>query len=232
MTYDWQAALVTLIGLVIFTKIVKALLFRIPALRDELLKNKKIWREKRALEKYPRVMTGTQKSGLTTNVIFFVLICPWFVTLQAQSAFKIVVDVIVILMVYDFFYYLTHRFLFHGQGRWRQIHAVHHQARDPSFIDAHYVDWRETAMGMVLWIGTIPLVGLFLGPFNVVTVIAGYFIFTQLNILNHCRVDLDVFPFRTATWITKRHAAHHENMHKGNYATITLLYDKLFGTYC
>jgi sterol desaturase/sphingolipid hydroxylase (fatty acid hydroxylase superfamily) len=28
----------------------------------------------------------------------------------------------------------------------------------------------------------------------------------------------------------RNHAVHHEKMRKGNYVTITLLYDKLFGT--
>ena len=147
MIYDWQAALITLLALIVLTKVVKFFLFKIPALKQELVKNKEIWAEKRKLEKYPVVMKGSQKSGLGFNVLFFVGICPWFVTLQAQSIGVIVLHVFVILMVYDFIYYLTHRFLFHGQGVWRQIHAVHHQARDPSFIDAHYVDWRETALG-------------------------------------------------------------------------------------
>jgi sterol desaturase/sphingolipid hydroxylase (fatty acid hydroxylase superfamily) len=231
MTYDWQAALITLLALIVLTKVVKFFLFKIPALRGELDKNRALWSEKRKLEKYPLVMKGSQKSGLAFNVLFFVAICPWFVTLEAQSVGVILLHVLVILMVYDFIYYLTHRFLFHGQGVWRKIHAVHHQARDPSYIDSHYVDWRETAMGVFLFTGTIPLMGFFLGPFNVATVVLAYFIFTQLNILNHCKVELPFFPFKTASWITARHAVHHENMHKGNYATITLLYDKMFGTY-
>ena len=41
---------------------------------------------------------------------------------------------------------------------------------------------------------------------------------------------LTEFPYRILTWISTKHAVHHENMRKGNYATITLLYDKLFGT--
>ena len=43
-------------------------------------------------------------------------------------------------------------------------------------------------------------------------------------------IDLHTFPWRTLNWIAIRHDAHHIDMHKGNYATITLLYDWLFGT--
>jgi sterol desaturase/sphingolipid hydroxylase (fatty acid hydroxylase superfamily) len=55
-------------------------------------------------------------------------------------------------------------------------------------------------------------------------------LFTQLNILNHTFVHLPDFPFRTISKITWIHAAHHVNMNKGNYATLTMLYDWMFGT--
>jgi sterol desaturase/sphingolipid hydroxylase (fatty acid hydroxylase superfamily) len=55
-------------------------------------------------------------------------------------------------------------------------------------------------------------------------------IYTQLNQINHCRIDLDKAPWKTLNWIAMKHDAHHLDMHKGNYATITLLYDWLFGT--
>jgi sterol desaturase/sphingolipid hydroxylase (fatty acid hydroxylase superfamily) len=59
---------------------------------------------------------------------------------------------------------------------------------------------------------------------------ASFLLFTQLNTLNHTKVQPPEFPFRILTWISAKHAMHHESMRKGNYATITLLYDKLFGT--
>ena len=52
---------------------------------------------------------------------------------------KVLLDIFIILMFYDFFYYLAHRFWFHGNGAMRKIHAVHHQARNPTYLDAHYV---------------------------------------------------------------------------------------------
>jgi sterol desaturase/sphingolipid hydroxylase (fatty acid hydroxylase superfamily) len=55
-------------------------------------------------------------------------------------------------------------------------------------------------------------------------------IFTQINTLNHTYVNLPRFPFKTVDWITSIHAAHHVNMNCGNFATLTMLYDWLFGT--
>jgi sterol desaturase/sphingolipid hydroxylase (fatty acid hydroxylase superfamily) len=232
MTYDWQAGLAFLAILIVATKVSKFLVFRVPALEATRLRNMELWAEKRAMEKYPPVMRATQRAGLVTNVVFVILVCPFFLTLQPQPWWKILLDVAVILMFYDFVYYLTHRFLFHGQGYFRKVHALHHQARDPSYIDAHYVHPLETFIGVFLFVTTIPVVAMWLGPFHSVTVALAFLVFTQLNIINHCKIELPYFPFKTLSWISARHAAHHENMHKGNYATITLLYDKMFGTFC
>ena len=55
-------------------------------------------------------------------------------------------------------------------------------------------------------------------------------IFTQLNTLNHSYVNLPYFPFKAIDHITSIHAAHHVNMSRGNYATLTMIYDWMFGT--
>ena len=232
MTYDWQAGLVFLAVLIALTKITKFFLFKVPALEQERLKNMEVWKEKRKLDKYQRVMKQTQSAGMYTNIVFILLVCPFFISMEPQPIWKIFLDLFVILMFYDFIYYLTHRFLFHGQGYFRRIHAVHHQARDVTFIDAHYVHPLQTFVGVFMFVGTIPLLSLVLGIFHPVTIALAFLVFTQLNILNHCKVELPYFPFKIVSWISARHNAHHENMHKGNYATITLLYDKMFGTFC
>lgn len=230
MTYDWQAGLVLLALVVTLTKVLKFFLFKVPALEQERMNNRELDKPKLALEKYRPIISSTQRVGALSNLVFFTLVAPFVVTLSPQPWWHTPVDIFIILMVYDFFYYLTHRFLFHGQGYLRRVHAVHHQARSPTYIDAHYVHPLETFIGLNLFLVLIPLLSLVLGIFNVVTVAICFVIYTQLNILNHCRVDLDYFPFKTIRWITAKHAVHHENMHKGNYASITLLYDKVFGT--
>jgi sterol desaturase/sphingolipid hydroxylase (fatty acid hydroxylase superfamily) len=56
-------------------------------------------------------------------------------------------------------------------------------------------------------------------------------IFTQVNTINHVYVNLPYFPFKTLDYMTGVHAAHHVDMNQGNYATLTMGYDWLFGTY-
>lgn len=231
MTYDWQAGLAFFALVVALTKAGRYLTFLVPALQEMRAINREQDKLKRAQEKYPPVMKANAKVGLYANATFFIMVAPFCVTLQAQLLWKILVDIVAILMVYDFFYYFTHRFLFHGQGYFRRVHALHHQARKPTHIDAYYVHPLETFVGILLFLLTIPLLAIVIGPFHSATVAIAFVVWTQLNIINHCFVNLPYAPFKTLSWISAKHAVHHENMHKGNYATITLLYDRMFGTF-
>ena len=83
----------------------------------------------------------------------------------------------------------------------------------------------ETFIGLALFFLTTVAVGLVTGPFHVATFAVLYLIYTQQNIINHTYFDLDYFPFKTVNYLTTN-----ENMHKGNYGSITPLYDYVFGT--
>ncbi|MBP8924966.1 MAG: sterol desaturase family protein [Pseudomonadales bacterium] len=229
MNYDWQAGVVLLATIVVLTKIGYFLAFRIPDLQRMRELNREQDQLKRAKEKYPPVIRANNRIGLATNALFFLALAPFVITLEAQPWWRYPLDLFLILMIYDFAYYLTHRFLFHGPILLR-VHALHHQARDPTYIDAFYVHPLETFIGIALFMGTVLALGAGIGPFNAFTVVAAYLAFMQLNTINHTKVQLPYFPWRNLSWITAKHAVHHENMQKGNYATITLLYDRLFGT--
>jgi sterol desaturase/sphingolipid hydroxylase (fatty acid hydroxylase superfamily) len=234
LSYDWMAGLLTM-GLIIgLTLIGQKIAFSIPAIaRTRELnnaQNKDKWRNKAS--KYHHRVKSSQKIGAGFTLVFYFLVQPFIVSLDAQPVWKILLDVFLILMIYDFFYYLTHRFLFHGQGYLRRVHAVHHQARSRiSSIDSHLLHPTEIFIGIALFYVVTVVYALIAGqPFNFATIVITSLIYTQINQINHCRIDLDTFPWKTLNWIAIRHDAHHIDMHKGNYATITLLYDRLFGT--
>lgn len=228
--YNILGSAAALAGIVIITKLGKWLAFSVPALHDMRERNRVEDKVKWKKEKYPPVVRSTQKVGLYLNTTFFLILLPFCVTLSAQPIWQIFLDMFLILMVYDFFYYLAHRFWFHGNGAMRQVHAVHHQARSPTYLDAHYVHPLETFVGLGGFFVTVVALSLVLGPFQVSTIIITFVLYYQLNQINHTFVELPYFPFKTLSWITAKHHIHHENMHKGNYATITLFYDKIFGT--
>jgi len=228
--FNWQGALISLAGIVAISKVGKWLVFKNSALEEMRQINRAKDKEKWAIEKYPPIVRANQKVGSYCNFIFFFLILPFCVTLTPHSVGKVLLDIFVILMFYDFFYYMAHRFWFHGNGSMRKVHAIHHQARKPTYLDAHYVHPKETLVGLSLYMGSVVVLAALMGPFHASTIIVTFVIFFQLNQINHTFVDLPYFPFKTLSWITAKHAVHHENMHKGNYATITLFYDKIFGT--
>lgn len=228
--YNWLGSLLALAGIVTMSKVGKWLLFKVPALAQMREINRVKDKEKWAREKYPPIVRASQKVGLFCNIALFLLVLPFCVTLTVQPVWKVFLNIFIILMFYDFFYYLVHRFWFHGNGAMRQVHAVHHQARNPTYLDAHYVHPKETFIGLALYMASIAVLAAIMGPFHLATIIVTFVIYFQLNQINHTFVDLPYYPFKTLSWITAKHHVHHENMHKGNYASITLLYDKLFGT--
>ncbi len=235
LTYVWQhynilASLLALAIIAAFTIVGKKIVFSVPALGNMRALNKEKDKPKWKQEKYPPVVRATQRVGLYCNLTFFLVLLPFCITLNWQSWWEMLLDVFIILMGYDFVYYLSHRFWFHGQGAMRKIHAVHHQARNPTYLDAHYVHPFETFVGLALYMGSIVVLAALLGPFHIATIVLTFLIFTQINQINHVFFDLPRYPYKTLNWIVAKHHVHHENMHKGNYATITLFYDKIFGT--
>ena len=231
MNYDWQAGLTLFALMLALTAAGRFLVFKVPALEGERRKNRAADKTKLAMPKYPPVVRAGHLVGAASNLFFFAALAPFCVTLAPQPWWRALLDIVAILMIYDLLYYLMHRFLFHGRGYFRRMHGLHHQARSPTHIDAYYVHPLETFMGLNLFLLLIPALALAWGPFHAVSIAIAYVIYVQLNIINHCKVELPRFPYKTLTWITRKHGLHHRNMNMGNYSTITLLYDKLFGTF-
>jgi len=229
MTYNWSAGLVLFVATVLITKVGRLLVFRHPALQRMRVLNAEMDAPKREMKRYPPLLHASARVGLVMNIAFFSLAAPFVVDLAWRPLWQYAIEILSILMVFDFFYYLTHRFLFHGNSL-RKIHAVHHQVRRPTHIDALYVHPTETAIGLFLYMGTALLLPAFFGPFSAISLAIATVVFTQVNIINHTYLDLPYFPFKTLDYMTTKHHKHHENMDMGNYATLTMAYDYLFGT--
>jgi sterol desaturase/sphingolipid hydroxylase (fatty acid hydroxylase superfamily) len=144
------------------------------------------------------------------------------------------IDIAVILMFYDFFYYLTHRFLFHQSGFFGGplvwMHAVHHQQHNPCRNDSSYIHPLEVAIGLGLYVVSILVLSQFMGRFDVLTIVITWVAFTEINLHNHDLWEADRFPFRYLNYAAKMHHNHHARFTGGNFATISLLYDWMFGT--
>ena len=187
--------------------------------------------QKKTRPSYRDAIRSNNKAGGMQALVFYALVMPFCVSLETMPFWRYIVDIIAVLTIYDFSYYLTHRFLFHGKPL-RKIHALHHQARTPTYIDALYVHPLETIIGQGLFQLSIPVVALVAGaPLNAIAMVVATQIFIQAGTLNHVWVDLPRFPFKWLQFLTTGHAAHHVDMNQGNYCQITLLFDWLFGTF-
>lgn len=230
MIYDWKAAL-AFVGLLTFASILgNYLVFKIPALAEMREVNRSVDKTKLARDSFRAAVTVNNKWGLYTNLVFYATILPFCVGFESRPLWRHVVETLAVLLVFDFMYYLTHRFVFHGTLL-RKVHSLHHQARKPTYVDALYVHPLETFIGLSLFLGSIPIVALATGrTLHVVSMVVATLLFTHLNSLNHVYTNLPR-PFRWVNTITGVHAAHHVDMSHGNYATMLMFYDKLFGTY-
>jgi sterol desaturase/sphingolipid hydroxylase (fatty acid hydroxylase superfamily) len=145
---------------------------------------------------------------------------------EAASPGRMLLEGVGILITYDFAYYLVHRYLFHQWELLKRVHAVHHTVRYPTAYDSLYMHPLENAIGLVL----LMLCTFLVGPVSVYSFAGVFVVYSSLNILNHAGLDLPFFPFRTLTALARKHDKHHVSMRSGNYASITPLFDLLFGT--
>jgi len=232
--YRWDLSLYTFIGIVALSIVGAKLVRLVPALRaaDDL--NVDTYKEKLQKPRYAQNQAWNRKWGLFFTAVIFIGIMPFCLTATPEPWWRMLFDMFVILMVYDFFYYLTHRFIFHDAGFlggplvW--MHAVHHRQHNPCRRDSSYIHPLEVALGLGLYVATIALLPLVMGKFHVVTIVITWIAFQQINLHNHDLWTEDKFPFKYLNYAAKMHHYHHAKFTGGNFATITLLYDWMFGT--
>lgn len=233
--YQWPLSLCAGIGIIFVTYASKYLVLGlVPAFREANTLNKDAYLEKMKKPRYAANHKWNGPWGLADMAVIFGLILPFCLTLQPQPWWRIPRDIVVILMFYDFFYYFTHRFLFHDNGLFRgpliNMHAVHHQQHNPCRMDSSYIHPLEVAIGLGLYAASIFVLSLLLGRFHVATIVITWLAFTQINLHNHDLWKEDRFPIKYLNTMSEMHHNHHAKFTGGNFATISLLYDWMFGT--
>ena len=145
----------------------------------------------------------------------------------AAPIWIIALEVVGILLLYDFLYYLLHRFLLHGPIKpLYKVHVLHHTASNPRAQDSLYVHPFETMLGLALLLLSTWIVG----PIHVWSFVVLFGVYSLMNIIIHGGLRLPFFPFRFLGYMAKKHDTHHKSMKSGNYASITPVFDLLFRT--
>lgn len=232
--YEWQLSLLTLFSITALTWLGGKLLLVFPTMRAASQLNTETYQKKMGIARYAANQKLNSFWGLVFIAVIFGLIIPFCLTIAPQPWWRVLRDIVIILLVYDFFYYLVHRFLFHDGGFlggpliW--VHAVHHQQLNPCRKDASYIHPLEVAMGLGLYVGTIFVLSRFMGNFHVVTIVITWVAFSVINQHNHNLWTVNHFPFRYLNYMSVMHHNHHAKFTGGNFATISLLFDWMFGT--
>ncbi len=174
---------------------------------------------------YKRVFGNMVFSGALVFVLTYGAY-PWLISPAPTSAWRVVVDAVLLLLLYDFLYYLMHRFAFHEWKVLRSVHVVHHKVRHPHAVDSLYLHPLETFLGLALLLSCTMVVG----PVHPLTFALAFTVYSFLNILVHAGLDIPVFGLRALSYLARKHDVHHTSMKGGNYASLTPIFDKLFGT--
>jgi len=144
----------------------------------------------------------------------------------AVAAQPLWLQMIAVILLSDFCIYWAHR-LQHRVGFLWRFHRVHHSAEHMDWLAAH----REHPLDTIYTVSIINLPGFILGfPLEVM---AGFIAFRGLwAIYIHSNVRLPLGPLRVLIGSPELHHWHHDKARDaGNYANLSPIMDKIFGTY-
>ena len=142
------------------------------------------------------------------------------------SIYKVIIQLFVILLFDDTFFYFLHRMMHENKFIYKTIHKIHHRANAPVAIDYLYVHPLEWMSG-------------FIGPFIGIILLGGVSVYTfwlYLFVRNFHELAIHsglkssfisrVFPFYGTN---EHHDLHHEKR-DGNYASSFTFFDLIFKT--
>lgn len=228
--YELYLSLIMAAGIMFFRFVVGPILSQFGGFKEIATLNKQATDELSKKAFWTENQKMNRRWGGAFFVVIFTAIIPFVISFESMPWWQFFIDSFVILMVYDFIYYITHRFLFHDGGPLVWMHAVHHQMRNPCRMDASYIHPLEVAIGLGEYMGTVVLLSFFMGDFHLYTLLFTWMVFSEVNQHNHDRQESDKFPFKYLKYAADMHHVHHSRFTSGNYATISLLYDWMFGT--
>jgi sterol desaturase/sphingolipid hydroxylase (fatty acid hydroxylase superfamily) len=146
--------------------------------------------------------------------------------MRPTPLWRIALEVLAVLLVYDFAYYGLHRAM-HHKKLMRFVHVVHHRVRNPTAMESFYLHPAELFAGLALLMACTWLVG----PVHGHAFAAVFLLHSTLNIVVHSGLLSGHWLFAPIDHLTRKHHVHHLDDAEKNYASLTPLPDMLFGTY-
>ena len=152
-------------------------------------------------------------------------------TMQVDNMMIIILQISIIMVFDDFWFYCWHRLMHEHKGLYNKIHRIHHRAYAPlpiEYIYVHPLEWMIGSLG--------PLVGLaiVLQTWGLIPAwtLWGYLLVRNLHELDvHSGIKSPLGRLIPLYASTEHHDLHHAKPTKGNYATTLELWDRLMGTH-
>ncbi len=149
--------------------------------------------------------------------------------LQTYGILYALVSVILYVLVYDMYFYWTHRLL-HLNGWYQKVHQIHHLSSSPSpftSLSFHPLESAIQAMALPFIILLIPV-----HPYSL---LAFLLILVYKNVRGHSGYEFTSQSYRAKRWNSWYFfAVHHDDHHqqgKYNYGLFFNFWDRLMGTY-
>lgn len=148
-----------------------------------------------------------------------------FFTSGSAPWWKMALQGVGIVLVYDFTYYFLHR-LMHAKALMPLVHYQHHRAVNPSSLEAFYQHPAELVAGLALFFFATWV----MSPMQPVVYGVVFFFYSTINVLVHSGMQFRTPLLAPIDYLTRKHHAHHLVDGRKNYATLTPFWDLLFRT--
>ena len=184
---------------------------------------------KRRMDAATRRRLNAVNSVLSVIILYAALLglYPLLFTDAAVPLWKAAVQVVGVLAVYDLLYYGLHR-LMHHRKLMRFVHRVHHLARNPSAVDSLWVHPVELVAGLVVLLMSTGLVALG-GPIHIGAFAVAFLVYSEMNLFIHSGLRFRG-PLAVFNGVTESHFAHHHVDVNRNFASLSPIWDAVFGT--
>jgi sterol desaturase/sphingolipid hydroxylase (fatty acid hydroxylase superfamily) len=135
-------------------------------------------------------------------------------------------QVILAVLLFDLLWYGYHRFA-HSSGRLWRVHGAHH-APSQMYVLMHGVfhPFDELFVRFVLGLVVFRFVGFRPDASFLAVLLIG-----SVGIVSHINADIRIWALNHVFIGPELHRYHHSASHRGNYGTVTSIWDQLFGTF-
>ncbi len=168
---------------------------------------------------------------LTVVSVSFIAVCVFqqYFDLTTPTLYAFLGQFMLVMWLDDMEFYFWHRFLHSNRWMLRNVHRIHHKARNPlpmEFIYVHPLEWSGGTLGILV---AFTLLVLFHGSVSVYVLWSYSFFRTIREADIHSGTRSYIMQYLPFLCSTKHHNLHHTTS-RGNYASTFTYLDKLFHT--